>query len=126
MVALILSPVGEGSQIGVTPRVQVVDGRQRLPTFQLILAALREIARKHALPDFMEQATGVFSTSRAPRAPTGFEERSDNFDGKAILIWPNLGTSRAPAQDACPNKPTWNLACQTFSVEEEFLRSSHS
>ena len=46
MGALILSPVGEAAQIGVTPKVQVVDGQQRLTTFQLFLAALREVARK--------------------------------------------------------------------------------
>ena len=58
MGALILSPLGEGSQIGVTPRVQIVDGQQRLTTFQLFLAALREIARQHELPDIMEQVNG--------------------------------------------------------------------
>ena len=47
MGALILSPVGEAAQIAVTPKVQVVDGQQRLTTFQLFLAALREIARQH-------------------------------------------------------------------------------
>ena len=43
--ALILQPVGELGQIGVTPRVQIVDGQQRLTTFQILLAALREVAR---------------------------------------------------------------------------------
>ena len=47
MGALILAPIGESAQIGVTPRVQVVDGQQRLTTFQLMLAAIREVARKH-------------------------------------------------------------------------------
>lgn len=53
MGALILAPIGEGTQIGVTPRVQVVDGQQRLTTFQLFLAALREVARKHDCPDII-------------------------------------------------------------------------
>lgn len=44
MGALILAPLAEGSQIGFTPRVQVVDDRQRLTTFQLFLAALRDVA----------------------------------------------------------------------------------
>ena len=39
MGALILSPVDQGSQIGITPVVQVVDGQQRLTTFQIMLAA---------------------------------------------------------------------------------------
>ncbi|MCK5860514.1 MAG: DUF262 domain-containing protein [Abyssibacter sp.] len=47
MGALILAPIGESAQIGVTPRVQVVDGQQRLTTFQLLLAAIREVARDH-------------------------------------------------------------------------------
>lgn len=51
MGALILAPLGEAAQIGVTPRVQIVDGQQRLSTFQLFLAALREVARKHGHED---------------------------------------------------------------------------
>lgn len=54
MGALILSPIGEAAQIGVTPRVQVVDGQQRLTTFQLFLAALREVALKHKCEDVAE------------------------------------------------------------------------
>ncbi|MEG7525243.1 MAG: DUF262 domain-containing protein, partial [Chromatiales bacterium] len=53
MGALILAPIGENSQIGVTPRVQVVDGQQRLTTFQLFLAAVREVARKHSCDDII-------------------------------------------------------------------------
>ena len=47
MGALILSPVGPAAQIGRTPKVQVVDGQQRLTSFLLFLAALREVAREH-------------------------------------------------------------------------------
>jgi hypothetical protein len=48
MGALILAPGGDGYSVGVTPRVQVVDGQQRLTTFQLFLAALREAALQRA------------------------------------------------------------------------------
>lgn len=54
MGALILSPVGAAAQIGITPKVQVIDGQQRLTTFQLFLAALREAAREHACSDVVE------------------------------------------------------------------------
>lgn len=54
MGALILAPIGEAAQIGVTPRVQIVDGQQRLTTFQLFLAALREVARKHDCVDVVD------------------------------------------------------------------------
>jgi hypothetical protein len=51
MGALILAPIGEAGQIGVTPKFQIVDGQQRLTTFQLFIAALREVARKHECED---------------------------------------------------------------------------
>lgn len=54
MGALILAPIGEAAQIGVTPRVQIVDGQQRLTTFQLFLAALREVARRHGCTDVVD------------------------------------------------------------------------
>ena len=38
----------------VTPRVQVVDGQQRLTTFQLFLAAIREVARTHGCKNVEE------------------------------------------------------------------------
>ena len=58
MGALILSPVGNGSQIGITPVVQVVDGQQRLTTFQIFLSALREVARRHNQSDFIKHVNG--------------------------------------------------------------------
>ena len=58
MGALILSPVTQGSQIATTPIVQVVDGQQRLTTFQLLLAALREVARHHDLDHLVGHING--------------------------------------------------------------------
>lgn len=58
MGALIISPVDIGSQIGKTQLVQVVDGQQRLTTFQLFLVALREVARRHGLTDFIDHVNG--------------------------------------------------------------------
>lgn len=52
MGALILAPGGDGFTVGATPRVQVVDGQQRLTTFQLFLAALREVGDTLAGPAF--------------------------------------------------------------------------
>ncbi len=51
MGALILAPGGDGFTIGMTPRVQVIDGQQRLTTFQLFLAALREVGLRIGSPD---------------------------------------------------------------------------
>lgn len=55
MGALILSPIREDDQIAVTPRVQVVDGQQRLTTFLVFLAALREVARERGCNDIVER-----------------------------------------------------------------------
>jgi len=58
MGALILAPIDIGSQISKTPVVQIVDGQQRLTTFQLFLAALREVARRHGFVDFIDHVNG--------------------------------------------------------------------
>ena len=51
MGALILAPGGDGFTVGATPRVQVVDGQQRLTTFQLFLVALRDVSVRLGLPE---------------------------------------------------------------------------
>lgn len=51
MGALILAPGGDGFTIGMTPRVLVIDGQQRLTTFQLFLAALREVGPRFGFDD---------------------------------------------------------------------------
>lgn len=66
MGALIIAPIDIGSQVGRTPVVQVVDGQQRLTTFQLFLVALREVARRHSLSDFIAHIDGyLFNTPKS-------------------------------------------------------------
>ncbi|KXV35666.1 hypothetical protein AD942_00310 [Gluconobacter japonicus] len=64
MGALIIAPVDIGSQISKTPVVQVVDGQQRLTTFQLFLVALREVARRHDFADFIDHINGYLFNNR--------------------------------------------------------------
>lgn len=61
MGALILAPVDSGAKFAFTPTVQVVDGQQRLTTFQLFLAALREVARNHGEDDFIGHINGYLT-----------------------------------------------------------------
>lgn len=72
MGALILAPGGDGYAIGVTPRVQVVDGQQRLTTFQLMLAAIREVARDIGAEPIVRQVSDyVFNqTKSSDKDPT--------------------------------------------------------
>jgi uncharacterized protein with ParB-like and HNH nuclease domain len=54
MGALILAPGGDGYTLA-TPRVQVVDGQQRLTTFQIFLTALREAAVESGFDDIAQR-----------------------------------------------------------------------
>ena len=70
MGALILAPIGETAQIGVTPRVQIVDGQQRLTTFQILLSAIREVALKHGCEDVATHVTDyLFNKLKAKDTP---------------------------------------------------------
>lgn len=67
MGALILLPDFESSQIAVTPKMQVVDGQQRLTTFLLLLVAIREVALKHNVKDIAEQTEGYLFNKPKPK-----------------------------------------------------------
>jgi hypothetical protein len=54
MGALIIAPGADGYTVGTTPRVQVVDGQQRLTTFQLFLATIRHVASGMTFADIGE------------------------------------------------------------------------
>ena len=55
MGALLLAPGVKRRRFGRTPVSQVVDGQQRLTTFLILLAAIREIAKKHSFDDIVEE-----------------------------------------------------------------------
>lgn len=119
MGALILAPGGDGYAIGVTPRVHVVDGQQRLTTFQLFLAALREVARDIGADDVVRQvgdyvlnpkkAADVDKTARYKLSPTPADrtifhdiidlERADLFAKYSDYYYANgkIIKGRAPA-----------------------------
>jgi hypothetical protein len=55
MGALLLAPGGSPRAYGMTPVMQVVDGQQRLTTFLILLAALREAARRNDFHELADQ-----------------------------------------------------------------------
>ena len=57
MGALILAPVTNSPLMGGTPQALVVDGQQRLTTFQLFLGALRQIATELGEKEFSDRLT---------------------------------------------------------------------
>ena len=65
MGALLLAPNGD-TRYGVTPIKQVVDGQQRLTTFLLLLAALREQAREHGADDLTDQTDKFLFNKTGP------------------------------------------------------------
>jgi uncharacterized protein with ParB-like and HNH nuclease domain len=69
MGALILAPGADGYSVGRTPTVQIVDGQQRLTTFQLFLAALRDVASTLKLDDTASQLEiYAFNDARSSQA----------------------------------------------------------
>lgn len=57
MGALILSSLGEGL-IATTPRILIIDGQQRLTTFQLFLKALSDVAHDQGMSKIKDQVEG--------------------------------------------------------------------
>ena len=55
MGALLLAPGATQQAFGMTPIAQVVDGQQRLTTFLIMLAAIREIAREKNFQDIADE-----------------------------------------------------------------------
>jgi hypothetical protein len=55
MGALIIAPGADGYTVGKTPRVQVVDGQQRLTTFQIFLACIRHVSDEMEFIDISQK-----------------------------------------------------------------------
>ena len=66
MGALILAPGSDGYTLGATPKVMVIDGQQRLTTFQLFIVALRDVARAHDMTDLVAVVEGYVTMPQQP------------------------------------------------------------
>lgn len=64
MGALIIAPGVDGYTVGTTPRVQVVDGQQRLTTFQLFLAAVRHVANEKGFAEIADSVQNYLFNRR--------------------------------------------------------------
>lgn len=66
---------------GATPRRFLVDGQQRITTFQLVLAALRENAREHGIDRIVEVANTYLFNEKSQ----GMEEP----ERERFKLWPS-------------------------------------
>ena len=67
---------------GATPRRFLVDGQQRITTFQIVLSALREVAREQG----MEQLVEVASTYLSNEKSTGMVDP----ERERFKLWPSV------------------------------------
>ncbi len=76
MGALILAPGADGYSVGRIASVQVVDGQQRLTTFQLFLAALRMVATEKGFTKIRDALDMyLFNDERSAKADAGLADR---------------------------------------------------
>lgn len=104
MGALILAPTGDANKFAITPSIQVVDGQQRLTTFMIFLAAIREIAQDLGIPDvesvireYLFNATKSQDTDENAR----FKLTPTPSDRK--IFWSIIEGGRSSAREAAPN-----------------------
>ena len=66
MGALLLAPSAAPQAFGTTPQMQVVDGQQRLTTFLILIAAIREEARTRGFEELVAQCDAHLFTTPGP------------------------------------------------------------
>lgn len=109
MGALILAPTGDANKFAVTPSIQVVDGQQRLTTFQLFLAAIRELAIRLEIPDIDQAVQGyLFNIPKSQDTDPHAKFKLAPTPSDRQLFWKIIEEGRDGAKALLPNAFYYN------------------
>jgi hypothetical protein len=104
MGALILAPTGDANKFAITPSIQVVDGQQRLTTFQLFLAAIREQAQRFGVPDIDQAVQGyLFNIPKSQDTDPNVQFKMAPTPSDRKLFWTIIESGRDGAKALLPN-----------------------
>jgi len=104
MGALILAPTGDANKFAITPSIQVVDGQQRLTTFMLFLAAIRDKAQELGIPDVESVVREyLFNATKSQDTDTNARFKLTPTPSDRKLFWGIIDKGRAGAKDIAPN-----------------------
>lgn len=92
--AIILFQPPETQRLGAVPQHLLVDGQQRITTFQLTLVAIREVARDHKISDTLDTVYSYIYNEKS--------RSKVNPDHECFKLWPS-SYDRALYQDIIGN-----------------------
>ncbi len=104
MGALILAPTGDANKFAITPSIQVVDGQQRLTSFQLFLAAVRDMALRYNIPDVDPVVREyLFNPAKSQDTDPNARFKLTPTPSDRTLFWAIVEKGREGAQEVAPN-----------------------
>jgi uncharacterized protein with ParB-like and HNH nuclease domain len=104
MGALILAPTGDVNKFAITPSIQVVDGQQRLTTFMLFLAAIRDKAQELGIPDVEAVVREyIFNATKSQDTDDNTRFKLTPTPSDRKLFWNIIEKGRAGAKEIAPN-----------------------
>lgn len=104
MGALILAPTGDANKFAITPSIQVVDGQQRLTTFMLFLAAVRDKANELGVPDVEAVVREyLFNATKSQDTDANARFKLTPTPSDRKLFWAIIQKGRSGAKKVAPN-----------------------
>lgn len=104
MGALILAPTGDANKFAITPSIQVVDGQQRLTTFMLFLAAVRDMAMELGIPDVEAVVREyLFNAPKSQDTDANARFKLTPTPSDRKLFWAIIDKGRSGAKEVVPN-----------------------
>jgi hypothetical protein len=103
MGALILAPTGDANKFAITPSIQVVDGQQRLTTFMLFLAAIRDKAQELGVPDVEAVVREyLFNATKSQDTDPNARFKLTPTPSDRKLFWSIIENGQAGAKETAP------------------------